>query len=169
MSKLSRNETAVILRYMSDPRNIRALSRELMRAGANRRIKENAAKRVVGIRVSELYRRRKAALMNWARRYSQAELNRLLNLPNNQPYTRRINAIAGLAHSRTNYIKAIIAKYLINHPLQWNNARNAVARLHQAAGHQGNNRMTNARLVSFLMSQPMARLQQFNNNLPFYA
>jgi hypothetical protein len=168
LSELHRNVIGKMLLNIKNPRNIRALSQVLMRAGANQRIKENAAKRVVGIRVSELYRRRKAALLNWARKYSPAELQQLINA-NNQAYNRRINSIPNPPQTRTNLIKAVIAKYLLNQPLHWNNARNAVARIHQAAGHQGNNRMTNARLVNFLMSMPTERLHQFHNNLPFLA
>jgi hypothetical protein len=154
---------------MTNPHNIRALSRTLIHAGYDPRIKKNAAKRVISIRFSpEVYRQRKA-LIEWARKYNATEMNRLLALPSNVPYTNRIQNVQNLGTSRTNYIKSIIAKYLLNHPLMWNNARNAIARLHQLAGHQGNARMTNARLVGFLMRQSNARLRQFNHNFPFYA
>ena len=170
MTTLSRNEASVIIRHMSNPRNIREVSRALLRLGANRRIKENAAKRVVGIRVSELYHRRKAAMLNWARKFNRAEMRRLINLPNEGPYTRRVNSIPNPPQTRTNLIKSVIALYLLNVNAQhFQNARNAIQRIHHAAGYQGNNRIPNAQLVNFVMGLPINRLRQFNNNLPFYA
>lgn len=167
---LSRNEVALIIRSMSNPRNIRTLSRTLTRTGHNKRIKENAAKRVVGIRVSELYRRRKAAMLEWARKFNHTELQRLLNTNANN-YTRRVNSIPNPAETRTNLIKSVIAKYLINTNVRnrWQNAANAVRRVHQAAGHQGNTILPRNRLVNFVMRLPTERLHEMNNNLPFYA
>lgn len=153
---------------MTDPRNIRTMTRTLMKAGYNKRIKENAAKRVVGVRVSELYRRRKAAMMDWARKFNRAEMLRLLNLPNNGPYNRRINSIPYPPTTRTNYIKSVIAHYLLNKYVNFQNARNAINRFHQEAGHQGPDRIPNARLVNFVMGLPTARLQYYSTNLPFY-
>lgn len=143
------------------------MSRVLMRQGANSHIKENAAKRVVGIRVSELYRRRKQAMMNWARKFNQTELERLLN----GQYTRRLNSIPKPPLSRTNLIKSVIALYLLNITTQQyqNNAVHAIRRFHTAAGYQGNNRIPNARLVDFVMGLPTERLRQMNANLPFFS
>ena len=166
---LSREEIALVIRAMSDPHNIRTLSRTLMRAGFDSRIKENAAKRVVGIRVSELYRRRKAAMLEWARKFNATEMQRLINNGNPNLYNRRVNSIPNPPQTRTNLIKAVIAKYLLNKNVHFQNAVNAVQRIHQAANHRGNNRIPNARLVAFVMGQPTERLRQFNANLPFYA
>jgi hypothetical protein len=166
MTTLSRNEVSRVIRAMSNPRNIRALSRVLVRAGYDRRIKENAAKRVVGVRVSELYRRRKAVILNWSRKFNQTELERL---PNNA-YTRRINSIPNPPHTRTNLIKTVIARYLLSYNARhWPNAAQAIQTFHNVAGHQGNTRIQNARLVNFVMGLPTNRLRQFNINLPFYS
>jgi hypothetical protein len=166
MTTLSRNEIGKIIRTMSNPRNIRTLSRVLMRQGANSRIKENAAKRVVGIRVSELYRRRKQAILDWARKFNRAELQRLINLPNNGPYARRINSIPNPPQTRTNFVKAVIARYLLAinvHAVQDVNV------IHRAYGRPIQNRIPNAQLVNFVMGLPNERLRQLNTHLPFYA
>ena len=169
-STLSRNEIAHIIRAMSEPRNIRTMSRTLVRSGYDPRIKENAAKRVVGIRVSDLYRRRKAAMLEWARKFNKNELQRLINLPNNGQYTRRINSIPNTANlTRTNLIKAVIARYILNtNARQWPNAAQAVQRFHNVYGRPVQNRIPNAQLVNFVMGLPIDRLRQFNHNLPFY-
>jgi hypothetical protein len=170
MTTLSRNEASVIIRHMSNPRNIRELSRALLRLGANRRIKENAAKRVVGIRVSELYRRRKAAMLNWARKFNGVELQRLLNLPNlGDQYERRINSIPHPPRTRTNLIKAVIARYIIaTKVLHRPNAVRAVRTFHNVYGRPVQNRIPNAQLVNFVIGLPSERLRQFHRNLPTY-
>jgi hypothetical protein len=165
---LSRNEVSQIIRRMNSPKNIRALSRVMTKAGMNARIKENAAKRVVGIRLSDAYRRRKQYLLNWVRKFNKAEMNRLLELNNNTPYTRRVNSIPNPPLTRTNLIKTVSAKYLLNSNVHWPNARNAVNRVHTLYGRPVANRIPNAPLVSFLMGLPNNRLHQMNNNLPFY-
>ena len=170
MTTLSRNEASVIIRHMSNPRNIREVSRALLRLGANRRIKENAAKRVVGIRVSELYRRRKAAMLNWARKFNGVELQRLLNLPNEGPYERRINSIPTTPRTRTNLVKAVIARYILaTNALHWPNAVRAVQTFHNVYGRPVQNKIPNAQLVNFVIGLPSERLRQFHRNLPFYA
>lgn len=166
---ISRNEISVLIRHMADPRNIRTLSRTLMRAGYNKRIKENAAKRVVGIRVSELFRRRKAAMLDWARKFNRAELQKLINMPTAEPYTRRVNSIPNPPHTRTNLIKAVIARYLLNKNMNWQNAVNAVQLVHNMYGRPVQNRIPNAQLVNFVMRLPTERLLQLNATLPFYA
>lgn len=167
MTSLTRNEVSRVIRAMSNPRNIRTLSRVLVRAGYDPRIKENAAKRVVGVRVSELYRRRKAAMLNWARKFNQTELERITP---NSAYTRRINSIPNPPRTRTNLIKTIIARYLLTYiERHLPNAAQAIQTFHNVAGHRGNTRIQNARLVNFVMGLPTNRLRQFNNNLPFYA
>ena len=151
---------------MNNPQNIRALSRVM----TNARIKENAAKRVVGIRLSDAYRRRKQYLLNWVRKFNKAEMNRLLANNNNALYNRRINSIPVTPpFTRTNLIKAISAKYLLNYNSHWPNARNAVRRIHTLYGQQVANRIPNAPLVSFLMGLPNNRLRQIHINLPFLA
>jgi hypothetical protein len=159
---LSRNEVSQIIRRMNNPQNIRALSRVMK----NARIKENAAKRVVGIRLSDMHRRRKQYLLNWVRKFNKAEMNRL----DNAFYNRRINSIPTTPpFTRTNLIKAISAKYLLNYNLQWPHARNAVRRIHTLYGQPVANRIPNAPLVSFLMGLPNNRLRQIHTNLPFLA
>jgi len=135
----------------------------------NARIKQNAAKRVVGIRLSNMYKRRKQYLMNWARKFNKAELNRLLENNNPNIYTRRVNSIPSRPLTRTNMIKAITAKYLINSDVHLPNARNAVIRFHTLYGRPVTNRIPNAQLVSFLMGLPNNRLRQIHENLPFFA
>jgi hypothetical protein len=162
---LSRNEVSQIIRRMNSPQNIRALSRVMK----NSRTTENAAKRVVGIRLSDAYRRRKQYLLNWVRKFNKAELNRLLANNNNALYTRRVNSIPKPPLTRTNLIKAISAKYLINYNLHWPTARNAVSRFHALYGLPVTNRIPNAPLVSFLMGLPNNRLRQIHTNLPFLA
>jgi hypothetical protein len=169
MTSLSRNEIGKIIRTMSNPRNIRTLSRVLMGQGANSRIKENAAKRVVGIRVSELYRRRKQAILEWARKFNRAELQRLINLPNNGPYTRRINSIPNPPQTRTNFVKAVIARYLLAINVRFPDAVQGVNVIHRAYGRPIQNRIPNAQLVNFVMGLPNERLRQLNTHLPFYA
>jgi hypothetical protein len=164
---LTRNEVSQIIRRMNSPHNIRALSRVMTKAGMNARIKENAAKRVIGIRLSDAYRRRKQYLLNWVRKFNKAELTRLLANNNNTPYTRRVNSIPNPPLTRTNLIKTVSAKYLLNYNLHWSNARNAVNRIHTIYGRPVANRIPNAPLVSFLMGLPNNRLHQMNNNLPF--
>jgi hypothetical protein len=166
---LTRNEVSQIIRRMNNPQNIRALSRVMTKAGMNARIKENAAKRVVGIRLSDAYIRRKQYLLNWVRKFNKAELNRLIANNSNVPYTRRVNSIPNPPLTRTNLIKTVSAKYLLNHNAHWPNARNAVNRIHTLYGRPVANRIPNAPLVSFLMGLPNNRLHQMNNNLPFYA
>jgi hypothetical protein len=139
----------------------------LRNARTNRRIKENAAKRIVGIRVSELYRRRKAALLNWARKFSRNELNRLINEGNNK-YNRRINSIPNPPLSRTNMIKAVIARYLTMYYLNWPNAVQATRNIHNAYGRPVQNRIPNAQLVSFVMSLPTNRLNHLTHTMPFF-
>ena len=165
---LTRNEVSQIIRRMNSPHNIRALSRTLMKAGMNVRIKENAAKRVVGIRLSDAYRRRKQYLLNWVRKFNRAELNRLLASDNNVHYTRRINSIPNPPLTRTNLIKTVSAKYLLNYNVHWPNARNAVNRIHTLYGRPVAGRIPNDPLVSFLMGLPTNLLHQLNNNLPRY-
>ena len=160
---LSRNEVSQIIRRMNSPQNIRALSRVMK----NSRIKENAAKRVVGIRLSDAYRRRKQYLLNWVRKFNKAELNRLLANNNNSLYTRRVNSIPKSPLTRTNLIKTVSAKYLLNYNSHWPNARNAVRRIHTLYGQPVANRIPNAPLVSFLMGLPNNRLRQIHMNLPF--
>jgi hypothetical protein len=166
---LSRNEVSQIIRRMNSPHNIRALSRVMTKAGMNSRIKENAAKRVVGIQVSDAYRRRKQYLLNWVRKFNKAELNRLIANNNNALYTRRINSIPNPPLTRTNLIKTVSAMYLLNYNLHWPNARNSVHRIHTLYGRPVANRIPNAPLVSFLMGLPNNRLRQIHTNLPFYA
>jgi uncharacterized protein (DUF1684 family) len=134
----------------------------------NARIKQNAAKRVVGIRLSEAYRRRKDYLMRWVRKFNKAELNRLV-ANNSNTYTLRVNSIPNPPLTRTNLIKAVAARYLLNYNLQWPNARAAVNRVHVMYGRPVANRIPNAQLVSFLMGLPHNRLRQIHNNLPFFA
>jgi hypothetical protein len=163
---LSRNEVSQIIRRMNNPQNIRALSRVM----TNARIKENAAKRVVGIRLSDAYRRRKQYLLNWVRKFNKAEMNRLLANNNNALYNRRINSIPVTPpFTRTNLIKAISAKYLLNYNSHWPPARNAVRRIHTLYGQPVANRIPNAPLVSFLIGLPNNRLRQIHTNLPFLA
>jgi uncharacterized protein (DUF1684 family) len=168
MLRLSRNEVSQIIRTLSDPRNIRAISRVAIKAGMNSRIKQNAAKRVVGIRLSDAYRRRKDYLMRWVRKFNKAELNRLV-ANNNNTYTLRVNSIPNPPLTRTNLIKAVAAKYLLNYNLHWPNARAAVNRVHALYGQPVANRIPNAQLVSFLMGLPHIRLREIHNNLPFIA
>ena len=152
---------------MHSPKNIRALSRVMTKETGNARIKQNAAKRVVGIRLSEAYRRRKDYLMRWVRKFNKAELNRLI-ANNNNTYTLRVNSIPNPPLTRTNLIKAVAAKYLLNYNLHWPNVRAAVNRVHVMYGRPVANRIPNAQLVSFLMGLPHNRLRQIHNNLPFF-
>lgn len=154
---------------MHSPKNIRALSRVMTKATGNARIKQNAAKRVVGIRLSDAYRRRKDYLMRWVRKFNKAELNRLVANNNNTAYTLRVNSIPNPPLTRTNLIKAVAAKYLLNYNLHWPNVRAAVNRVHVMYGRPVANRIPNAQLVSFLMGLPHNRLRQIHNNLPFMA
>jgi uncharacterized protein (DUF1684 family) len=153
---------------MHSPKNIRALSRVMTKETGNARIKQNAAKRVVGIRLSDAYRRRKDYLMRWVRKFNKAELNRLI-ANNNNTYTLRVNSIPNPPLTRTNLIKAVAAKYLLNYNLHWPNVRAAVNRVHVMYGRPVANRIPNAQLVSFLMGLPHNRLRQIHNNLPFMA
>lgn len=153
---------------MHSPKNIRALSRVMTKAVGNAGIKQNAAKRVVGIRLSDAYRRRKEYLMRWVRKFNKAELNRLV-ANNNNTYTLRVNSIPNPPLTRTNLIKAVAARYLLNYNLHWPNARAAVNRVHVMYGRPVANRIPNAQLVSFLMGLPHNRLRQIHNNLPFFA
>ena len=153
---------------MHSPKNIRALSRVMTKATGNARIKQNAAKRVVGIRLSDAYRRRKEYLLRWVRKFNKAELNRLVT-NNNNTYTLRVNSIPNPPLTRTNLIKAVAAKYLLNYNLHWPNARAAVNRIHAMYARPVANRIPNAQLVSFLMGLPHNRLRQIHNNLPFLA
>ena len=153
---------------MHSPKNIRALSRVMTKAVGNAGIKQNAAKRVVGIRLSDAYRRRKEYLMRWVRKFNKAELNRLV-ANNNNTYTLRVNSIPNPPLTRTNLIKAVAAKYLLNYNLHWPNARAAVNRVHAMYARPVANRIPNAQLVSFLMGLPHNRLRQIHNNLPFLA
>jgi hypothetical protein len=166
---LTRNEVSEIIRRMHNPKNIRALSRVMTKAVGNTRIKQNAAKRVVGIRLSQAYRRRKDYLMRWVRKFNKAELNRLVANNNNNAYTLRVNSIPNPPLTRTNLIKAVAAKYLLNYNLHWPNVRAAVNRVHVMYGRPVANRIPNAQLVSFLMGLPHNRLRQIHNNLPFMA
>lgn len=165
---LNKNAAYEIIRRMNNPQNIRAFSRVTTKAGMNSRIKENAAKRVVGIRLSDTFRHRKQYLLNWVRKFNKAEMNRLIALNNNTPYTRRINSIPNPPLSRTNLIKAVSAKYLLNYNRNWQNARNAVSNIHRMYGRPVTNRIPNAQLVSFLTGLPNNRLRQMHTNLPFY-
>jgi uncharacterized protein (DUF1684 family) len=165
---LSRNEVSEIIRRMNTPKNIRALSRVMTKETGNAGIKQNAAKRVVGIRLSEAYRRRKDYLMRWVRKFNKAELNRLL-ANNNNTYTLRVSSIPNPPLTRTNLIKAVAARYLLNYNLHWPSARAAVNRIHVMYGRPVTNRIPNAQLVSFLMGLPDNRLRQINHNLPFFA
>ena len=153
---------------MHSPKNIRALSRVMTKATGNARIKQNAAKRVVGIRLSDAYRRRKDYLMRWVRKFNKAELNRLV-ANNSNTYNLRVNSIPNPPLTRTNLIKAVAAKYLLNYNLHWPNVRAAVNRVHVMYGRPVANRIPNAQLVSFLMGLPHNRLRQIHNNLPFLA
>ena len=166
---LTRNEVSEIIRRMHSPKNIRALSRVMTKETGNARIKQNAAKRVVGIRLSDAYRRRKDYLMRWVRKFNKAELNRLIANNNNNTYTLRVNSIPNPPLTRTNLIKAVAAKYLLNYNLHWPNVRAAVNRVHIMYGRPVANRIPNAQLVSFLMGLPHNRLRQIHNNLPFMA
>ena len=178
---LDRNVVTKIIRVMNNPRNIRALSKAYSKSLMHKNIKDAAAKRVVGIKVSQLYRRRKQALLNWVRKFNKTELNRLV-ANNSNEYNRRINSIPNPPITRTNLIKAVAARYVLNvNAMQWNNAANAVRYVHGLYGrsipvHIRNNqgqplqsRIPNGPLVSLLMGLPSEQLKYLNSILPFYA
>lgn len=167
---MNRNTAGVVLRsFGNDTQAIRNFSKLMMRMGANKRIKKNAATRVINVRVSDLIRRRRAQLLDWARRFNRNELQRLVNLPpNNNAYSRRMNSIPNPPLSRVQAMKAVIAKYLINANLNWPNAVHGVRRIHNAYGRPVQNRIPNAQLVNFVMRLPTNTIYQFHNNLPYY-
>ena len=166
---MNRNTAGLVIRSLSDPRNIRSFSRATKNLKWDPRIKQNAAKRVVGIRVSQLYRRRKAAMLNWARKFHANEIQRVVNLPeNNQTYNRLINSIPNPPITRNQLIKAIIARYLLNILAQWPNAVNATRRFHNAYGRPVQNRIPNAQLVNFVMGLTTNELLNYHANFPFY-
>ena len=165
---MNRNTAGLVIRSMSDPRNLRSFARATKKLKWDPRIKQNAAKRVVGIRVSQLYRRRKAAMLNWARKFHANEIQRLVNLQNNNQYTRLINSIPNPPITRNQLIKAIIARYLLNILAQWPNAVNATRRFHNAYGRPVQNRIPNAQLVNFVMGLTTPELLNYHANFPFY-
>lgn len=166
---MNRNTAGIVLQsFGNDTRAIRNFSKLMMRMGVNKRIKQNAAKRVINVRVSDLIRRRRAQLLEWAHKFNKNELQRLVNLPNNNAYSRRVNSIPNPPLSRVQVMKAVIAKYLINANLNWPNAVHGVRRIHNAYGRPVQNRIPNAQLVNFVMRLPTSTIYQFHNNLPYY-
>jgi len=110
----------------------------------------------------------KEALIKWARKFNKPVLNRLL-AGNGASYDKRIRKIPVPPHTRTAFIKAIIAKYLLNTNSRLSPAVNAVNNFHRVAGHVGQNRIPNARLVNFLTNTASNNLVRIHNSLPFYA
>jgi hypothetical protein len=110
----------------------------------------------------------KEALIMWARKFNKPVLNRLL-AGSGASYEKRIRKIPNPPHTRTAFIKAIIAKYLLNRNSQLPPAVKAVNNFHRAAKHGGENRIPNARLVNFLSTMPSNQLARVHNSLPFYA
>lgn len=169
VKSMNRNTAGLVIRSMSNPNNLRSFARATKKLNWDPRIRENAARRVVGIRVSQLYRRRKAAMLNWARRFHRDELQRLINLPpNNQSYNRLINSIPNPPITRNQLIKAIIARYLLNLLVHWPNAVNATRRFHNMYGRPVQNRIPNAQLVDFVMGLESHELINLSFNFPFY-
>ena len=110
----------------------------------------------------------KEAFIKWARKFNKPVLNRLL-AGSGASYDKRIRKIPNPPHTRTAFIKAIIAKYLLNRNSQFPNATNAINNFHRAAKHRGENRISNARLVNYLATMPSNQLVRVHNSLPFYA
>ena len=119
--------------------------------------------------VSIAYRpHNKEALIKWARKFNKPVLNRLL-AGNGAAYDKWIRKIPNPPHTRTAFIKAIIAKYLLNTNSQLPPAVKAVNNFHRVAKHRGESRIPNARLVNFLANMPSNKLARIHNSLPFYA
>lgn len=110
----------------------------------------------------------KEALIKWARKFNKPVLNRLIQV-SNQAYEKRIRKIPDPPHTRTAYIKAIIAKYLLNTNSQLPEPVKAVKNFHRVARYDGQNRIPNARLVNFLTKMPSHNLVRIHNSLPLYA
>ena len=109
----------------------------------------------------------KEALIKWARKFNKPVLNRLL-AGSGASYEKRIRKIPYPPHTRTAYIKAIIAKYLLNTNSQLPEPVKAVKNFHRVAGHVGQNRIPNARLVNLLTSMASNKLVRVHNSLPLY-
>lgn len=170
---LDRNVITEIIRKMTSPRDIRSLSKAYSKSVLRNTIKNTAAKRVVAIRLSQMYRRRKQALLDWARKFNQTNLDRLLRNNGNE-YTRRINSIPNPPRTRTNLIKAVAARYILNaQVMHWNNAAHAVRTVHnmyrRATPGQIQGRIQNGPLIGFLMGLPTENLKHLDDILPFYA
>lgn len=116
----------------------------------------------------------KEELIKWAKKFNKSALNRLLDVS----YDKRIRKIPNPPHTRTAYIKAILAHYIINTAtLHQPNARNAIRKFHELyRSYHGartrrnvENRIPNAQLVNFLTNMPSNNLPRIYNSLPFFA